>query len=57
MPELNKRMNAGYVLMDSYTMPNGTCYYFLERGKLKCMIELDSTGHGWLHTSSTDRRI
>ena len=57
MPELNKRMNNGYILMDSFTSSTGTTYYFLERGKLKCMIELDPTGHGWLHTSTTDRRI
>ena len=57
MPELKKRMNAGYVLMDSYTKANGSVLYFLERGKLSCMLEIESDGHGWLYTDSDVRRI
>lgn len=57
MPELKKRMNAGYVLMDSYTSASGTTYYFLERGKLRCSLEIESDGHGWLYTSNDIRRI
>lgn len=57
MGELTKRINAGYVLMDSYTTPNGKTYYFLERGKLRCTIELEPSGYGYIYTSSGVRRI
>ena len=57
MPELKKRIKSGYVLMDSYAKTNGSVCYFLERGKLKCMIEVEPDGHGWLYTSNDIRRI
>lgn len=57
MLELKKRMDAGYVLMDSYTSQKGTTYYFLERGKLRCTLEIESDGHGYVYTSSGSRRI
>jgi hypothetical protein len=57
MPELQKRMNSGYVLMDTYRQDDGTTCYFLERGKHTCVIKLEPTGHGWLYTDSYERRI
>jgi len=58
MPELIKRINSGWVLMDSMSLPDGRKAFWLERGrKAKCMIELESDGHGWLYTQSDCKRI
>lgn len=57
MPELIKRMNAGWVLMTSRTKEEGGQVYMLERGKNTCMIDLDPTGHGFIYTDTTTRRI
>jgi len=57
MQEVSKRMNAGWVLMDSMSV-NGHTIYFLERGeKSKCTIDIEPSGHGWVETSSGRKRI
>lgn len=57
MPELTKRMNAGWVLMTSCIRADGGQVYLLERGKNTCMIDLDPTGHGYVYTDTNTRRI
>lgn len=57
MQEVIKRINAGWVLMDSMNAQDKQIF-FLERGeKAKCQIELNSDGHGWLYTSTRTVRI
>lgn len=57
MPELKKRINSGWVLMDSMTVGQNQVF-FLERGlKAKCTIEIEPDGHGWLSTSTGVKRI
>lgn len=56
MPELTKRINAGWVLMDSYTVDNNK-FYFLEHGKNSCVIKLEPSGHGVLYTNSMTKVI
>ena len=57
MPELQARLKAGWVLMTSFTSSDGTTFYFLERGKTNCVIELELTGHGILYINNEERRI
>lgn len=57
MPELQKRINQGWVLMDSQTLDGNIKRYVLTRGKLECAIELGPDGRGFLYTNNKTRRI
>jgi hypothetical protein len=57
MAELNKRLNAGWVLRDCIITSDSHTHYYLFRGKSECEIEIKPNGYGFIYTSSRTVRI
>lgn len=58
MQEVTKRMDSGWVLMDSWTTQEGHTIYMFERGlKAKCSFDIGPNGHGIMYTSTGEQRV